>query len=142
MDYIHDNPVAAGFITQATQWKYSSARNIARVDPAIEIFRMKVVLPTVVGTRSRRATSNTIRIVKTNSPITKARELFNSLTKHKIGNLIDDGNGVLRANMGNGNYINYRQSSASTSNFPATISLDFRAAGIWTKVRNVKFIAP
>jgi len=35
--YIHNNPVEAGFVTAATQWKYSSARNIAEEDPAFEI---------------------------------------------------------------------------------------------------------
>ena len=27
IDYIHNNPVESGFITEPTQWKYSSARN-------------------------------------------------------------------------------------------------------------------
>ena len=37
LDYIHDNPVSAGFVTEPTQWKYSSARNIADENPAFEI---------------------------------------------------------------------------------------------------------
>ena len=37
LGYIHRNPVAAGFVTRPTQWKYSSARNIAGIDPAFEI---------------------------------------------------------------------------------------------------------
>lgn len=37
LDYIHNNPVDAGFVTKPTQWKYSSARNIAEEDPAFEI---------------------------------------------------------------------------------------------------------
>ncbi len=37
IDYIHNNPVQAGFVTVPTQWKYSSARNIANEDPAFEI---------------------------------------------------------------------------------------------------------
>jgi REP element-mobilizing transposase RayT len=37
LDYIHNNPVEAGFVTEPTQWKYSSARNIADQDPAFEI---------------------------------------------------------------------------------------------------------
>lgn len=37
LDYIHNNPVEAGFVTEPTQWKYSSARNIADEDPAFEI---------------------------------------------------------------------------------------------------------
>ncbi len=64
------------------------------------------------------------------------------MTKHKIGNLIPEVNGALKANMGNGNYITYRPITASQSGFPATISLNFKAAGVWTKVRDVKFIAP
>lgn len=37
LDYIHNNPVKEGFVTQPTQWKYSSARNIAEEDPSFEI---------------------------------------------------------------------------------------------------------
>tara|TARA_R110001583_G_scaffold25008_1_gene90975 strand:+ start:3661 stop:3819 length:159 start_codon:yes stop_codon:yes gene_type:complete len=37
LDYILNNPVTAGFVTEPTQWKYSSARNIAGEDPAFEI---------------------------------------------------------------------------------------------------------
>jgi putative transposase len=37
LEYIHNNPVVAGYVTQSTQWKYSSARNIANEDPAFEI---------------------------------------------------------------------------------------------------------
>ncbi len=37
LDYIHNNPVEAGFVTEPAQWKYSSARNIAEEDPAFEI---------------------------------------------------------------------------------------------------------
>ncbi|MFD0797689.1 transposase [Maribacter chungangensis] len=37
LDYIHNNPVAAGFVSQPTQWKYSSARNFAEEDFAFEI---------------------------------------------------------------------------------------------------------
>ena len=29
LDYIHNNPVMSGFVTEPTAWKYSSARNIA-----------------------------------------------------------------------------------------------------------------
>jgi hypothetical protein len=42
--------------------------------------------------------------------------------------------------MGGGNFITYRPITASSSNIPATISLDFRAAGIWSNVRDVKFV--
>jgi len=37
LDYIHNNPVASGFVTEPIQWKYSSARNITGTDPAFEI---------------------------------------------------------------------------------------------------------
>jgi len=37
LNYIHNNPVKAGFVTEPTQWKYSSARNIAGQDPTFEI---------------------------------------------------------------------------------------------------------
>ncbi len=37
LDYIHNNPVKAGFVTAPMHWKYSSARNIAEQDPAFEI---------------------------------------------------------------------------------------------------------
>ncbi|NHF58981.1 transposase [Flavobacteriaceae bacterium TP-CH-4] len=37
LDYIHNNPIEAGFVTAPTHWKYSSARNIAEQDPAFEI---------------------------------------------------------------------------------------------------------
>lgn len=40
LDYIHNNPVESGFVTESTQWKYSSARNIAEEDPAFEIDSM------------------------------------------------------------------------------------------------------
>ena len=37
IDYIHNNPVKAGFVTEPTEWKYSSARNFANEDSAMEI---------------------------------------------------------------------------------------------------------
>ena len=37
LEYIHNNPVEAGFVEQQTEWKYSSARNIADENPAFEI---------------------------------------------------------------------------------------------------------
>ncbi|PIB31346.1 hypothetical protein BFP77_01900 [Maribacter sp. 4U21] len=95
-----------------------------------------------VGLMGEMGANNTIRIVRTNAPISTSKELFNSLTKNKIGNLITESNGALKANMGNNNFIIYRPASASQSGFPATITLDLRAAGIWTKVRNVKFVSP
>ncbi|MCG2420102.1 transposase [Aequorivita sp. F47161] len=36
-DYIHNNPVKAGLVTEPWEWKYSSARNYAELDAVIEI---------------------------------------------------------------------------------------------------------
>ncbi len=94
-----------------------------------------------IGVLGVKGSGNNIRIVTTNSPITKSKELFNSLTRNAISK-VTESNGAIKANMGNGNFITYRPVSASSSNFPATISLDFRAAGIWTKIRNIKFVSP
>ena len=90
-----------------------------------------------VGLLGQQGFNNAIREVQVNAPITKARELFNSLTKHAVSKSTE-ANGAIKANMGNGNFITYRPSSASTSNIPATISLDFK--GIWSQTRQVKFI--
>lgn len=37
IDYIHNNPVQAGFVTEPTEWKYSSARNFAEDHTVLEI---------------------------------------------------------------------------------------------------------
>jgi len=37
LDYIHNNPVQAGFVLHSWDWKYSSARNYANLDSMIEI---------------------------------------------------------------------------------------------------------
>ncbi len=37
LDYIHNNPLKAGFVTNPIHWKWSSARNIAEEDFAMEI---------------------------------------------------------------------------------------------------------
>jgi REP element-mobilizing transposase RayT len=37
IDYIHKNPVVAGFVTDPINWKYSSARNMADMDAAFEL---------------------------------------------------------------------------------------------------------
>jgi putative transposase len=37
LDYIHNNPVVSGFVTEATEWKYSSARNYAEDHTILEI---------------------------------------------------------------------------------------------------------
>ena len=71
-------------------------------------------------------------------PSLKVKELFNSLTKHAIS-ISNLPNGVIKANMGNGNFITYRPISASLSNTPPTISLNFK--NIWSKPRQVKFLS-
>lgn len=37
LDYIHNNPLETGFVTQPTDWKYSSARNFADDHTVLEI---------------------------------------------------------------------------------------------------------
>jgi len=37
LDYIHNNPVEAGFVTQPEHWKYSSARNFADDQTVMQI---------------------------------------------------------------------------------------------------------
>ncbi len=37
IDYIHNNPVEAGFVTEPTEWKYSSARNFEEDHTILEI---------------------------------------------------------------------------------------------------------
>jgi len=37
IDYIHNNPVKAGFVTKPIQWKYSSARNFNDDHTILEI---------------------------------------------------------------------------------------------------------
>lgn len=37
LDYIHNNPVESGFVSEPTQWKYSSARNFAEDHTVLEI---------------------------------------------------------------------------------------------------------
>ena len=37
LDYIHNNPETAGFVTETTRWKCSSARKIAEEYPAFDI---------------------------------------------------------------------------------------------------------
>ena len=38
LDYIHQNPVKRGYIDNAEDWRYSSARNYAGKDGLIEVF--------------------------------------------------------------------------------------------------------
>lgn len=37
IDYIHNNPVEAGFVTNPIDWKYSSARNYAEDETILKI---------------------------------------------------------------------------------------------------------
>ncbi len=37
MDYIHNNPVEVGFVTDSIDWKYSSARNYADDETVLKI---------------------------------------------------------------------------------------------------------
>jgi len=37
IDYIHNNPVVSGFVTNAIDWKYSSARNFQDDHTILEI---------------------------------------------------------------------------------------------------------
>ncbi len=37
LNYIHENPIKAGFVTEAVDWKYSSARNYAGDQAVLEI---------------------------------------------------------------------------------------------------------
>ena len=40
VNYIHDNPVETGFVTEPTEWKYSSARNFAEDNTVLNIDEM------------------------------------------------------------------------------------------------------
>ncbi|WP_318308921.1 hypothetical protein [Flagellimonas crocea] len=138
---------------------------VAGITPVLEIALFEVGAPVAIkllqkipiswvyrGTRlnnmvkkvrllGKMGNNNTVREVVTNTPVAKASELFKALTKHAISKT-NKADGVILANMGNGNFITYRPITASSSNIPATITLDFRAAGIWSKVRDVKFVLP
>lgn len=37
IDYVHNNPVESGFVTEPTEWKYSSARNFAEDNTVLKI---------------------------------------------------------------------------------------------------------
>ncbi len=37
LSYIHDNPVERGYICDPTHWRYSSARNYAKMEPLISV---------------------------------------------------------------------------------------------------------
>jgi REP element-mobilizing transposase RayT len=37
IDYIHNNPIESGFVTNVVDWKYSSARNLQEDNTVLEI---------------------------------------------------------------------------------------------------------
>ncbi len=37
LDYIHDNPVKRGYVADPVHWRYSSARNYARIEPLVSV---------------------------------------------------------------------------------------------------------
>ncbi len=37
LEYIHQNPVKRGFVSDPTHWRYSSARNYARIDSLVSV---------------------------------------------------------------------------------------------------------
>jgi REP-associated tyrosine transposase len=40
IDYIHNNPVTAGFVTDICDWKYSSAKTLAGEKGMLELFEL------------------------------------------------------------------------------------------------------
>ncbi|WP_299066129.1 hypothetical protein [uncultured Polaribacter sp.] len=65
-----------------------------------------------------------IKIFKTYlNPERIAKEMFNSLTKGRIGNIVEVAPNVFQANMGSGNFIIYR--TASKTGFEATLEFNF-----------------
>ncbi|MFT5737574.1 MAG: putative transposase [Maribacter sp.] len=44
IDYIHNNPVEAGFVTDPLDWKYSSARNYAEDETILKIDNKGLIL--------------------------------------------------------------------------------------------------
>ncbi|WP_222984447.1 hypothetical protein [Flagellimonas meishanensis] len=109
--------------------------------PISWVYRGKLLDDVVkqVGLLGKKGFNNSTREFALNSPVTKAKELFNSLTKHAISKTTE-ANGAITANMGNGKFITFRPISASQSKTPATITLDFK--NIWSQPRNVKFLYP
>jgi REP element-mobilizing transposase RayT len=47
LEYIHNNPVKAGYVENAWDYLYSSARNYASLDAVIEIFLLTIPVKTV-----------------------------------------------------------------------------------------------
>ena len=37
LEYIHDNPVKRGYVSDPTHWRYSSARNYARIESLVAV---------------------------------------------------------------------------------------------------------
>lgn len=91
-----------------------------------------------VGLLGVRGTSNTIREYRVTNPASRGSEMFKTITKDKIGQIEFLSPGVRRANMGNGNFITFRDALGSRTGAPATIELNF--SEIFAQVRTVKFI--
>jgi len=80
-----------------------------------------------------------VRIITTSSPVTRAEKLFATLTKNAVSVAPPNAQGTIVANMGNGNYITFR--TVSSTNFPATINLNFPSIFGQTP-KAIKFQAP
>jgi putative transposase len=37
LEYIHDNPVKRGYVSDPTHWRYSSARNYAQIESLVAV---------------------------------------------------------------------------------------------------------
>lgn len=79
-----------------------------------------------------------VRIIQISSPVTRAEELFLALSRDAVST-IEVSPGVIKATMGNGNFITYR--TISSSGFPATIDLNFPAI-FGSQNQIIKFILP
>ncbi len=44
LDYIHNNPVEAGFVTKAEEWKYSSAIDYYEGKGLLEIIKLDILI--------------------------------------------------------------------------------------------------
>lgn len=79
-----------------------------------------------------------VRVIATSAPVARAESLFLSLTRNVKPTEVSPG--VLRAAMGNGNFITFR--TISTSGFPATIDLNFPLIfGANSPIKVLKFTA-
>lgn len=89
-----------------------------------------------IGLMGVRGNKTFIRIVTTSNPVKKASKLFEKLTKNAITKTTSK-DGVIKAYMGNNNYITFRPLNASSSGYKATIDFNFK--NIWAKPRIIKF---